>query len=169
MKKRLLIFDTSMLVVWLDVPGMNRCDSDDIGHKEVVEKITLERKNGTHFILPLAVLIETGNHISQIKSNDAGQRKIATQFIKLINDAINGQSPWIVFSNQIQLFENNKLMEMLDEWFNHIHTLSIGDVSVKRVADLYQNDLTEVVIYTCDHKLRAYSPVSDVPIPRRRR
>ena len=68
MKKHILIIDTSILCVWLQIPGMEECgrDSDKWTFKRVDEKVNKERKDGTDFVLPIATIIETGNHIAHI-------------------------------------------------------------------------------------------------------
>lgn len=164
-----MILDTSMLVVWLQVPGMEHCDSDGIGFSEVNQRLDEEAKKGTHFILPLAVLIETGNHITQVKTNNPKKREVARVFAEWVRTAIGGHSPWILFNDQLAIFDDEKLLEMIDEWRENLDSLSIGDISVKRVADHYASDRTEIIIFTCDQNLRAYSPTVDIPIPRRRR
>ncbi len=65
--RKVLILDTSILCVWLDVPGMEGCgpDSDRWDKLRVEEKIQEEEQNRTTFVLPLASIIETGNHIAK--------------------------------------------------------------------------------------------------------
>jgi len=65
--KKVLIIDTSILCVWLEVPGM-----EPVGHHHdrwdktrVEEKIHEEEQNKSTFVLPLATIIETGNHIAK--------------------------------------------------------------------------------------------------------
>ncbi|MEN9443650.1 MAG: hypothetical protein RIS47_540, partial [Bacteroidota bacterium] len=64
---KVLMIDTSILCVWLKVPNMDTCGSDanrwDFDH--VNSKIETEIQQGTRMILPLATIIETGNHIAQ--------------------------------------------------------------------------------------------------------
>ena len=66
MKKKVLIFDTSVLCVWLKVPGKETCgpDNSKMTYDIVNEKIEEEKKLGTTFVLPIASIIETGNHIA---------------------------------------------------------------------------------------------------------
>ncbi|NEP43689.1 MAG: hypothetical protein F6K35_32480, partial [Okeania sp. SIO2H7] len=69
--KKVLIIDTSILCVYfcvyLGVPGKETCGSE--GNKwdkvKVYEILEKEEKAKTIFVLPLAVIIETGNHIAQ--------------------------------------------------------------------------------------------------------
>ena len=70
MSKKVLIIDTSILCVWLKVPGMETCGTKDspITFEYVNSKIEAEAKTGrTTFVLPIASIIETGNHITHIK------------------------------------------------------------------------------------------------------
>ncbi len=73
MSKKVLIIDTSILCVWLKVPGMETCGTKDspITFDDVNSKIAAEEKRGrTTFVLPIASIIETGNHITHIKRGD---------------------------------------------------------------------------------------------------
>ena len=65
--KKVLIIDTSILCVWLDIPGMDTCgpDSNRWDKERVNNKILEESDAKTTFVLPMATLIETGNHIAQ--------------------------------------------------------------------------------------------------------
>lgn len=74
MIKKVLVIDTSVLCVWLKVPGKETCGPSRslITYEMVSEKIETEKKQGTTFILPLATIIETGNHIA----HSAGGSKI---------------------------------------------------------------------------------------------
>ena len=66
MKKKVLIFDTSVLCVWLKVPGKETCgqEGNQLTFEVVDAKIEDEKKQGTTFVLPIASIIETGNHIA---------------------------------------------------------------------------------------------------------
>ena len=52
--KKVLVIDTSVLCVWLKVPGKETCGSSNalITYDIVAKKIELERTMGTTFILP---------------------------------------------------------------------------------------------------------------------
>ena len=65
--KRVLIIDTSILCVWLGVPALDSCGpaTDKWDKQRVDEKIQAEEASHTTFVLPLATIIETGNHIAQ--------------------------------------------------------------------------------------------------------
>lgn len=65
--RKVVIIDTSILCVYLQVPNYTTCgpDSDRWDFTRVDAKIQEEIKNESTLVLPLATIIETGNHISQ--------------------------------------------------------------------------------------------------------
>ncbi|MEA2060047.1 MAG: hypothetical protein U9P10_05940 [Thermodesulfobacteriota bacterium] len=65
--RKVLIMDTSILCVWLGVPGMATCgpDNDKWNKPGVDTKINAEIETQATLVLPFATLIETGNHIAQ--------------------------------------------------------------------------------------------------------
>ena len=69
--KKVLIIDTSIMCVWLQVPGMETCGPDDNRwtYERISEKIKNEQNDGVTFILPIATIIETGNHIAHANGN----------------------------------------------------------------------------------------------------
>lgn len=69
--RKVLILDTSVLCVLLKVSDKETCgpSNDLITYDKVSEKIEKEKSEGTTFILPLASIIETGNHIAHSSGN----------------------------------------------------------------------------------------------------
>jgi hypothetical protein len=65
--RRVLIFDTSVLCCWLNVPGKEHAGPahDRWDHERVQALLDAESAVDATFVLPMASLIETGNHISQ--------------------------------------------------------------------------------------------------------
>ncbi|MGL4375199.1 MAG: hypothetical protein ACRCT1_02075, partial [Microcoleaceae cyanobacterium] len=84
--RKVLIIDTSILCVWLQVPGKETCGSDkNQWNKERLEPILAdEEKKKTIFVLPLATIVETGNHIAQAKSK---RYEIAQKLAEIITAA----------------------------------------------------------------------------------
>jgi len=70
--RKVLIIDTSVLCVYLGIPKMESCgkNSNYWDRDKIRRKLEEEEENQTVFILPLAAVIETGNHITQIKSEN---------------------------------------------------------------------------------------------------
>ena len=54
------LVDTSVLVELLDIPGRNN------RHEEAKQEYKELEKNGDSFVLPMAAILETGNHIAHI-------------------------------------------------------------------------------------------------------
>lgn len=81
------IIDTSIFVNLLNVPGRNQ-DKDRVAN-DFVEYV----KSGASFILPMATIIETGNHIAQ-NGNGSTRRKTAQLFCEAVRGAFNGEAPY---------------------------------------------------------------------------
>lgn len=66
-KKRVLILDTSVLCCWLQVPGKEETGpaDDRWNHARIDALLQKEKTRHSTFVLPIATLIETGNHIAQ--------------------------------------------------------------------------------------------------------
>jgi len=58
--RRVEFVDTSILVEFLNVPGRSQ------HRKQVLAEFKRKRASGTHFVLPTAAVIETGNHVHHI-------------------------------------------------------------------------------------------------------
>ena len=166
MRKKILIIDTSILCVWLDVPGMNECGSkDDLWDKTRIKKtLDTEEKKGAFFVLPHAVIIETGNHIAQ--SDRAWQCSKA--LCDIIKKSLDSSSPWAEFSHQDVLWNPERMRKLADEWPDYAKSgLSIGDMTIKAVAEFYSEARYEVSILTGDAGLKAFEPVATQLTPRR--
>jgi len=161
--KKLVIIDTSVYCVWLDIPNMNTCQDQTnqklLTQKEVKEKIENFIANAYQIVLPFAVIIETGNHISQIQHKEK-RIEIAHFFVQHIQKALEGNSPWIAFENQNALFEKENLEMMLQNWQKTVQwdgkASSLADVSIAQVKYFYEEAGYEVDIFSCDWGLLFY-------------
>lgn len=166
--RKVLIIDTSILCVWLAVPGKDTCgsDNDKWDKQRVDEKIQGEQDNSTMFVLPLATLVETGNHIAQAPAYrfERGQA-----LADLLRKAADSETPWAAFSEQSSLWSPEKLKDLADTWPElAAQKLSLGDATIKDVADYYAQMNYEVEILTGDQGLKAYQPSVPPGVPRRR-
>lgn len=83
----IVLLDTSVYLNVLDVPTCNQ-DRD-----EILAEFEVCIDRGDHFLLPLAVVWETGNHIADL--GDGGTRRVFAQ--KLLDDvtrAFQGDVPY---------------------------------------------------------------------------
>lgn len=169
MKNKVLIFDTSVLCVWLKVPGKETCGSGDcvLTFEDVDAKIDVEKQAKTTFVLPIASIIETGNHIA----HSAGDRHVlGSSFAEVIEATANNVSPWAAFTEQSELWEKENLKVLAQRWKESVISgQSLGDATIVDVANYYAKAGFEVEIYTGDEGLKAYEPISEVVVPRRRK
>jgi hypothetical protein len=166
--RKVLILDTSVLCCWLRVPGKETAgpNNDLWTHDRIDALINVENAAGSTFVLPIASLIETGNHIAQAR----GQRyECACELADKLRASADAQSPWAAFTQQAELWTAESLHELANEWPNlAAGGTSIGDATIKNVAEYYAKAGFYVEILTGDAGLKAYEPAQVVPQPRRR-
>ena len=167
--KKVLILDTSIMCVWLQVPGKDTCGSGDhvITYETVKSKIEAEKKDGTTFVLPVASIIETGNHIAH---SSGDRHTLGVSFADMICETADNSSPWAAFTEQSALWQPEMLKALAERWKNTVVSgQSIGDALIVDVADYYAKMGFIVEIYTGDEGLKAYEPQSINLIPRRKK
>lgn len=166
---RVVVFDTSVLCVWLDVAGKETCgpDSDRWDRNRVDGLIADETARQSTFVLPLATIIETGNHIAQAP---ARRFDTAKHLMDRLRMALNEQEPWAAFSQQADLWGYMGMQDLVEKWPDLASSgLSLGDATIMRVAEYYASTGAEVLIATGDRGLAAYQPSTPPKIPRRRK
>ena len=169
MKNKVLVMDTSYLCCWLGIPGKETCGKrgNVWDESKVTGLIDEETKKGATLILPLAAIIETGNHIAQASNL---RYELAKKLANIMLKAADEESPWGAFTTQGELWENEGLKKLANEWPElAVQKLTIGDASIKNVAEFYARAGNIVEILTGDDGLKAYQPVIDIPVPRRRK
>jgi hypothetical protein len=169
MSKRVLILDTSVLCCWLQVPGKEEAGpiNDRWDHDRINLLLEQERAQSSTFVLPIATLIETGNHIAQAPSH---RFERASSLAAYLREAADAQSPWAAFTDQSPLWQAENLRTLADNWPQLASGgTTIGDATIKDVAEYYAKAGYFVEILTGDAGLKAYQPVKPAAIPRRRR
>jgi len=164
-----LILDTSVLCCWLQVPGKDKTGpvNDRWDHARIDKQLIEERKKGSTLVLPMATLIETGNHIAQAPSQ---RFERASSLAAYLREAADAQSPWAAFTDQSPLWQSDNLRRLADTWPALASGgTSIGDHTIKDIAEHYAQAGYFVEILTSDEGLKAYQPVKPASIPRRRR
>lgn len=155
MAKKVIIIDTSVLCVWLKVPGKTTTGKNNaIDYEYVSNYIQTEIKKGTQLVLPLTTLIETGNFVAHCKSN---KEPSVTQMVDIINDVADGTTPWIALESQKDLLKGDKLKDLAKDWQTTVITenQSIGDAAIVKVAQDLAS-LYDVEIFTGDGGLKNY-------------
>ena len=83
----IVLLDTSIYMNVLDIPGWNQ-------HREtVLADFATKIDNSDIFLLPMASIWETGNHIARLVDG-ATRRKYADLLVKDVHLAITGQHPY---------------------------------------------------------------------------
>lgn len=168
MPGKVLILDTSVLCCWLKVPGKDTAgpQHDLWDYSRIKILLDDERQQGSFFVLPLATLIETGNHIAQAPSN---RYRCANRLADHLRDAVDGNTPWAAFTEQSPLWDKENLCSLASNWPMLANAgTSIGDATIKEVAEYYASAGYVVEILTGDSGLKAYQPASPTLTPRRR-
>lgn len=170
MEQKVVIIDTSILCVWLKVPGKETCgtNNDRWDYDRASAKIEEEVNAGSLLVLPMTTIIESGNHIAQSAGN---KHELVNRFADLIEATISGTTPWTEFGQMSSLMSGDALRRMLGKWRGTaIAGQSLGDALIVEIADYYSAIGAKVEILTGDGGLKAYEPVvKQFMIPRRRR
>lgn len=168
MTRKVLILDTTVLCCWLRIAGKDTAGplDDQWTPQRILELIEQENQQGSTFVLPIASLIETGNHIAQSAMR---RHECATELARHITATADAQSPWAAFTDQSALWEPDKLRTLAQSWpALAAGGTSIGDATIKDVAEHYAKAGFHVEILTGDTGLKAYEPLQPVIQPRRR-
>lgn len=78
-------------------------------------------------VLPLAALIETGNHIAHISGD---RYAFAKDLSEIIVKVATAEEPWAAFTSQSELWSEENLKKLADEWPKlAAEKLSIGNIN----------------------------------------
>ena len=155
-------------VCLVESPGKETCgpEKDKWDFNRVCQKISEEGESSTLFVLPLATIIETGNHITH---SPGDVFELVNSFSDLIISTIEEKKPWAAFTAQSGMWSGDGLRRLIDRWTKTAVTRqSLGDASIVDVAEYYAQMGYQVEILTGDQGLKAYEPRQEVLIPRRR-
>ena len=142
--------DTSVLVELLNIPNMNgRHAQAKAEYEELVA-------SGDTFVLPVAVLVETGNHIAHI--SDGNMRyKIAVLFSSLVQKAIKSEDNWNTVPD-IPMCTLEKIIHQFPSLARG--QTGFGDISIiEQFNDYWQNrqPIGMMRIWAFDEHLQGYS------------
>ncbi len=146
------IVDTSILLNILDVPERNQ-DRDT-----VLLEFEKRIKARSRFQLPIAVIIETGNHIADIRiRNGRHRRRCAEKFCDMVEKALAGKAPWVV-TPMPDVGEIRKwLADFPDQYA--MQGFGIADRSIIHVWEeaRTRNRGYQVTIWSLDQNLASYN------------
>lgn len=149
--------DTSVLCNLLRLPGKSQNET------EVREDYRRRGEQGDTFVLPMAAVIETGNHIEQLPDGDA-RRRCANGLTDLLRLVSKGTEPWVLVETE---WDVGLLEQFCDGGGNTPRfvdvatqgTLGGGDLTILVERDRYRQRVMgqDVEIWTYDQALQAWS------------
>lgn len=144
----IVLVDTSVLLNVLDVPGRN--EARDVVMRELKEHLT----QGNHLLLPMAAVVETGNHIAQC-GNGTQKRSAAARFVTEVGKALRGDAPW-----HMTQFPNS---EQVASWLadfpdSATKGVGFGDLSIIKEweTSCSKYPMSSVLIWSKDADLAGY-------------
>lgn len=151
------LIDTSIFVNMLNVPGLNNAKLS------VKEDFTEYVESGCTFILPMATILETGNHIAQ-NGDGRLRRATAQRFCDAVRAAFDDLPPY-----RLSEFPSNREVH---GWLGEFPDMasrnkspartgegtSLGDLSIIKEYErcLSRFPMTEIFIWSLDNDLQAY-------------
>lgn len=157
--------DTSVMMNLLEVPG--RCADSQM----IKEEFRLAIESKEVLILPVATIIETGNHIAHI-SNGNSRRTIAAQFGEYLRKTAEREAPWQLYGVELDKDGLLYLAEHIEE--NAIQQIGVGDMSIIHAYEQYKSNtpgIGRIMIWSTDTHLQGYieENVSETIYRRRRK
>lgn len=156
--KRAIVWDTSVLDVYLQVPGKTTCGcGDNTWDFARITKLVEERqRDGTLFVLPIAAILECGNHITQAPGN---RFPLAQKLSTLLQNVSQGTLPWAAIDQAQETWSGVALEKLAVDWPTlAAQGLSLSDLTIQRVAERYAQWGMQVEILTGDGGLKALEP-----------
>ncbi|WP_433945489.1 hypothetical protein [Paenibacillus sp. SN-8-1] len=156
------IIDTSILCNIINIPFRNQ------NYKVVIDELAALQKDKQHtLILPLATIIETGNHIAHIGDGNIRREK-AQIMADLIKRTVNDTAPWTYYGKE---FEREELLDISNSVVDHaLREIGIGDLSIIQVFKKYKETVPAIGtirIWSLDNHLKSY--YEEMPTVKRRR
>lgn len=145
----IVLIDTSVFLNILDIPQHNQ-DRDT-----VFADLEVSIRNSDTLLLPMATIIETGNHISQV-SDGRQRRRAAKRFCEKVIDAIDCNAPWSI----LHFWESEQLKAWLAEFPDYaMRKIGVADLSIikdwESMCALHQGQ--RVRIWSLDGDLQGYN------------
>ncbi len=156
------IIDTTVLANILDIPNMNQ------NRTEVIKEYSrLQELDNQVLILPLATIIETGNHIAHISDVNI-RRKIAKKMGEYLKNTASNNAPWQYFGKEL---DKNDLLKLSFEFPDSaMRDTGLGDLSIIRAYEKYKESVPAIgtiMIWSTDSHLVGYK--EEMKLPQRRK
>lgn len=149
-KQVIWLIDTSVLCNILEVPG--RCQQK----RDIVRQFRERTQEAHSFLLPLTTVLETGNHIGQLRN--PGERKAAGErFVATVLRAIAKERPFA----PIPYPDDTKIRAWLPDFATHLDKGSgFGDYLIvrdwKAQIELNRTRAVDVAVWSTDGHLSGF-------------
>lgn len=154
--------DTSIMLNLLEVPGS--CSEKEKVKQEWAEVL----KNKETLIMPIATIIETGNHIAHI-SNGNARHTVTEKFKEFLEKTAEEKAPWTLYGNGLDKEEIRYVADHLNEFTKNC--IGIGDMTIIYAFEKYRKEqpaIGTIMIWSTDSHLSAYRE-ENVSMKRRRK
>lgn len=143
-----VIVDTSVLLNVLDAPAFNQDRAEVFARfKELLDA-------GANFLLPMAAIFETGDHIADL-GDGRQRRRYAELFRDSIREALEGRAPWA----PIQFPDSQQLARWLESFPDYaMRGPDVSDLSIIKAWEVVcaHHPRRRVRIWSLDQDLRGY-------------
>lgn len=147
----IVLVDTSILLNVLDVHGRNQ------NREAVLQTLSEHLEQNDHLLLPMAAIVETGNHIAHV-ADGAKRRSAAQRFVAEIRKALQGKTPW----RPVNFPSNEQVLNWLNDFPNRATSgIGFGDLSIIKEweACCTRHPMSRVKIWALDGDLQGFERV----------
>lgn len=144
----IVITDTSVWLNVLNVPTLNQ------NRAEVLKEFEELLDSGANFLLPMATIFETGDHIADLRDGRL-RRKYAEVFRDQVREALKGNAPWV----PIRLLDPEQLAEWLDSFpASSMRGQDLSDLSILKAweVECARHSCRRVYLWSLDKDLSGY-------------
>jgi hypothetical protein len=141
----IVIVDSSVFLNILDVPDRNQ------SRDAVLDRLSVLIDAGAHLFIPMAAIVEVGNHIAHVK-NGTHRRAAAERFVDQVRSALDNQAPW----KPVNFPSNHEVLGWLDAYpESATRGVGMGDLSIHKEweACCRQYAMSHVWVWTLDNDL----------------
>lgn len=145
------IIDTSILDMILQINGQGTQEEFDEIDVFLGKKIDA----GESLFLPIATILETGNHIHQMNDTVGDNKyKCANEYVDFIKKAINEEVPFSL----LQIPEIARIANWIEKFPSEVYNMGFADFSIIQDWDTLsqQNPYKRVYIWSHDTHLQGY-------------
>lgn len=144
----IVIADTSVLLNVLNVPAFNQ------DRARVIEEFEGLIDSGASFLLPMAAIFETGNHIADLTDGRL-RRRHAEVFRDQVRKALRGEAPWV----PIRFPDSLQLAEWLEDFpDSSMRGQDMSDLSIFKIweVECARHPNRRVYLWSLDSDLSGY-------------